>query len=78
MFRASENPSCGEMNGLGEATFGLMCRFFAAATGGTYVFLTNHSGIGGDHIAPTVGQYEVEYLNDLICRLIEAYIRAEN
>lgn len=22
MFRASENPSCGEMNGLGEATFG--------------------------------------------------------
>ena len=55
-----------------------MCRFFAAATGGTYVFLTNHSGIGGDHIAPTVGQYEVEYLNDLICRVIEAYIRAEN
>ena len=55
-----------------------MCRFFAAATGGTYVFLTNHSGIGGDHIAPTVGQYEVEYLNDLICRVIEAYIRAGN
>ena len=50
-----------------------MLRFFATATGGTYVFITNDSGIGGDHIEATVGEYEVEILNDLIIRLIEKY-----
>ena len=49
-------------------------RLFAIATGGTYVFLTNDSGIGGDHIQATVGEYEVEKLNDLIVRLIQKYI----
>jgi len=48
-------------------------RFFAAATNGTYVFITNDSGIGGDHIEATVGDYEVELLNDLIVRLITKY-----
>jgi len=48
-------------------------RFFATATGGTYVFITNDSGIGGEHIAATVGDYEVELLNDLIVRLIAKY-----
>jgi len=50
-----------------------MLRFFAIATGGTYVFLTNDSGVGGDHIAATVGDYEVEQLNALLIRLIEQY-----
>lgn len=50
-----------------------MCRFFAVSTGGTYVFLTDHSGIGESHIAPTVGSYEVELLNDLLLRLIGEY-----
>ncbi len=40
------------------------------ATGGTYTFLTNDSGIGGEHLEPTVGDYEVELLNDLLVRLI--------
>ncbi len=48
-------------------------RFFATATNGTYVFITNDSGIGGDHIEATVGEYEVELLNDLIVRLISKY-----
>ncbi|MBN2814590.1 MAG: VWA domain-containing protein, partial [Bacteroidales bacterium] len=48
-------------------------RFFATATNGTYVFITNDSGIGGDHIEATVGDYEVELLNDLIVRLIAKY-----
>ncbi len=39
-------------------------------TGGSYVFLTDDSGIGGDHIEPTVGEFEVELLNDLLARLI--------
>jgi hypothetical protein len=50
-----------------------MCRFFAIATGGTYVFLTNDSGVGGDHIAASVGDYEVEQLNELLIRLISFY-----
>lgn len=45
-------------------------RNFAVATNGTYVFITDDSGIGGDHIEATVGDYEVEYLNDLLVRLI--------
>jgi hypothetical protein len=50
-------------------------RFFATATNGTYVFITNDSGIGSEHIEATVGEYEVELLNDLMVRLIEQYTR---
>ncbi len=45
-------------------------RFTALTTNGTYTFLTNDSGIGGSHIAPTIGDYTVEYLNELMTRLI--------
>ena len=48
----------------------VLLRSLGILTGGTYVFLTDHSGIGGDHIEPTVGAYQVEYLNDLMARLI--------
>ena len=51
-----------------------MLRFFAVSTSGTYVFLTNDSGIGGDHIQASVGDYEVELLNELIVRLIDKYL----
>ena len=51
-----------------------MCRFFSTLTGGTYVFLTDDSGVGGDHIEASVGQYQVEALNDLLVRLIAKYI----
>ena len=50
-----------------------MLRFFDLATGGTYVFLTDHSGIGGSHIEASVGDYEVEHLADLMVRLIKKY-----
>lgn len=50
-----------------------MCRSFAMATGGTYVFLTNDSGVGGDHIEASVGEHDVELLNELIVRLIKFY-----
>ena len=50
-----------------------MLRFFAIATGGTYVFLTDHSGVGNPHMAASVGEYEVELLNELLIRLIEYY-----
>ncbi len=48
----------------------MLMRAMAVATGGTYTFLTNHSGIGGDHLEPTIGDYEVEYLDSLLIRLV--------
>lgn len=49
-----------------------LLRLSAIATGGTYTFLTNDSGIGGSHIEPTIGEYQVEYLNDMLVRIIAA------
>ncbi len=59
-------------SGIDKATEFLF-RFMAQATNSTYTFLTNHSGIGNNHITPTVGSYQVEYLNNLIVRLITKY-----
>ena len=50
-----------------------MLRFFAVATGGTYVFLTDDSGVGNSHIEASVGPHKVELLNSLIIRLIGLY-----
>ncbi|MCX7920578.1 MAG: VWA domain-containing protein [Clostridia bacterium] len=52
-----------------------LLRFLGLSTGGSYVFLTNHSGIGDSHIEPTIGQYNVEYLNNLLVRLVNQYIQ---
>ncbi|MEL6536995.1 MAG: vWA domain-containing protein [Bacteroidota bacterium] len=59
-------------SGIDKPTEFLM-RLIALATNGTYVFITNHSGVGEEKIEPTVGQYEVEFLNDLLTRLITKY-----
>ena len=50
-----------------------LLRTEALITGGTYTYITNHSGIGGDHIDATVGTVIVEYLNDMLVRLINEY-----
>lgn len=60
-------------SGIDKETEFLM-RYMAIATGGTYVFLTDDSGIGNSHLQPTVGRYDVEYLNDLMVRLIDSYV----
>lgn len=60
-------------SGIDKETEFLM-RYMAVATNGTYVFITNHSGIGNEHLEPTVGEYEVEYLNHLMVRLINQYL----
>lgn len=52
-----------------------LLRTLAMTTGGTYTFLTNDSGIGGDHIEPTIGHYDVEQLNDLMVRVINEYLQ---
>lgn len=51
----------------------LFGRAVAVCTNGTYVFLTDDSGVGGSHLEPIVGSYEVELLHDLIVRIIEGY-----
>jgi hypothetical protein len=59
-------------SGIDKETEFLM-RFMSIATNGTYVFVTNDSGIGNPHLSPTVGSYQVEYLNNLMVRLIKKY-----
>lgn len=59
-------------SGIDKKTEFLM-RFFSISTNGTYVFITDDSGIGNSHLEPSVGQYEVEYLNNLMVRLINQY-----
>ena len=51
-----------------------LLRMMAIVTEGTYVFITDDSGIGNDHIEPTVGEFKVELLNDLMVRLIQKYL----
>ncbi len=51
----------------------LFGRAIAITTGGTYVFLTDDSGIGDSHLEPIIGDYKVEKLNDLIVRVINSY-----
>jgi hypothetical protein len=51
-----------------------LLRAMAIATGGTYVFLTDHSGVGNDHIEPTAGSYQVEHLNNLLVKIANRYI----
>lgn len=59
-------------SGIDKNTEFLM-RYMAIATNGTYVFITNDSGIGNDHLEASVGEYQVEFLNDLMIRLIKKY-----
>ena len=59
-------------SGIDKKTEFLM-RFFSLSTNGTYVFITDDSGVGNDHLEPSVGEYQVEFLNDLMVRLIKKY-----
>ena len=52
-------------------------RSAALLTGGTYTFLTDDSGIGAHHTLPAVGAFTVEYLSDLMVRLIKGYYTGE-
>ncbi len=60
-------------SGIDKSTEYLL-RTMALTTGGTYTFLTNDSGIGGDHIEATVGAYNVERLNDMMVRIVNGYL----
>lgn len=60
-------------SGINKATEYLM-RSFAILTNGTYVFITDDSGVGNEHLEPTIGEFEVEKLNDLMVRLVGEYV----
>ncbi len=59
-------------SGVDKETEFLM-RFLGIHTGGTYTFLTDHSGIGESHIEPTIGSHAIEFLDNLMVRLIVQY-----
>lgn len=56
-----------------DKTVEYLMRYFSVSTNGTYVFLTDDSGIGNKHLKPTTTDFKVEKLNDLIIRLINKY-----
>lgn len=60
-------------SGIDKNTEYLM-RALSTGTGGTYVTLTNDSGIGGSHIEPTIGESKVYKLNDLLVNIINDYL----
>ena len=61
-------------SGIRQETEFLM-KSFAVMTNGTYVFITDHSGIGNGHMAPTDDDFEVEFLNDVMVRLINDFCK---
>lgn len=63
-------------SGVDKSTEYLM-RSLALATNGSYVFLTDDSGVGGKHIKPTTDDYKVELLNDLLQRVIAEMVYME-
>lgn len=53
-----------------DRTTELFGRALAIMTDGTYVFLTDDSGVGESHLQPIVGDFTVELLHDVIVRII--------
>lgn len=60
-------------SGIDQNTEFLM-RSLSVGTGGTYVALTNDSGVGNGHLDPSVGQTETKKLNDLLVEIINDYL----
>ena len=55
----------------------VILRSFALMTGGTYIYLTNDSGIGGYHVEASVSEKNVEPLNDCMVRVVCEYCGIE-
>jgi len=64
-------------SGINRQTEFLM-KFFSLSTNGTYVFITDDSGVGGKHLAPLIDDFEVEKLNDLLVRLISNFTKSKS
>lgn len=55
----------------------MLLRSMAIATNGTYLFLTDDSGVGNPHLEPSTEQYEVDTLNEMILKVINRYLGQE-
>lgn len=55
----------------------MLLRSMAIATNGTYLFLTDDSGVGNPHLKPSTEQYEVNTLNEMILKVIHRYLGQE-
>ncbi len=51
----------------------VFARSLSIYTNGTYIFLTDDSGVGGEHLEPIIGDYKVEKLKDIIIRVVKQY-----
>jgi hypothetical protein len=60
-----------------DTTCQVLFRTWAVMTGGTYTYLTNHSGIGGSHDKPDVEEETVELLNNMLVRIIKEYVEGK-
>ena len=60
-------------SGIDKSTEYLL-RTMAFTTGGTYTFLTDDSGVGGSHLKPTIGAFNVEKLSDMMIRIVNGYL----
>lgn len=56
-------------SGINQSTEFLM-KYMAIATNGSYVYITDHSGIGNSHEKPTGVKENVQFLNDLMVQII--------
>ena len=54
-----------------------LMRSVSVMTNGTYVFLTDHSGIGDAHLEPITDTYEVFKLNDLLVKVVNDFTEYE-
>ena len=62
-------------SGINKSTEYLL-RSLALTTNGTYLFLTDHSGVGGAHIKPSTDKYDVNLLNNLLLKVFYQYTYA--
>jgi hypothetical protein len=60
-----------------NTTCQVLFRTWATMTGGTYTYLTDHSGIGGSHDKPDVEEENVELLNNMLARIIKEYVEGK-
>jgi|GEM_PF-3702208 len=63
-------------SGIDKNTEFLM-RLLGLSTHGTYVYITDHSGLGDTPLELTAGPYEVEFLNDRMKRLLLQYTKTD-
>jgi hypothetical protein len=51
-----------------------LLRLLDIHTGGSYLFLTDDSGIGGSHLKPTIGSFSIDYLDNLMVKVMARYL----